>query len=665
MVVVQVAVQGRAGPSAPADVAKQRDTDRYKLFTRRALVLGGAQVALLGGLLVRLYQLQVVDAPKYAVLADDNRINLRLLPPIRGLIFDRAGVPLAVNRQNYRALLISEKTGNTEATLDRLDVILNLGDNERRRVMRELQRNRSFVPVMVRENLTWDEVAQIEFNAPDLPGIAIDVGQLRDYPMGETFSHILGYVSAVTEKDLHEDADPVLSLPGFRTGKKGIENSHEKQLRGRAGNVQVEVNSVGRTIRELARTEGQAGANLVLTIDSELQNFTYNRLKDESAAAVVLDIHNGDVLALVSTPGYDPNPFVRGLTNTEWQDLLNNPHTPLNNKAISGQYPPGSTFKMMTALAGLESGTITANTLLPCAGVVQLGDTKFHCWLRGGHGSVNLMLGLAQSCDCYFYEVAKRAGVDKIAEVAQRFGLGEELGIGIPGEKSGLVPSRQWKQASLGQGWSQGETLVFGIGQGYMQATPLQLAVMVARLGNGGFAVTPRLLRDPTAPATQAPPTAHAAAMFPKMKLNGENLRQVIAGMDAVTNSQRGTAYGIRIVDPEMAMAGKTGTAQVKRITQADRDAGPKKTADIPWNLRHHALFVAFAPVGNPRYACAVVVEHGVGGASTAGPMARDILIECQKRDPSATPPKGQFASLSPNLVPNAAPGQKFTPGSR
>ncbi len=641
----------------------QRDTDRYKLFTRRALLLGGAQVALLGGLLVRLYQLQVVDAPRYAVLADDNRINLRLLPPTRGLIFDRAGVPLAVNRQNYRVLLISEKTGNTEATLDRLDVILGLGDNERRRVMRELQRNRSFVPVVVRENLTWDEVAQIEFNAPDLPGIAIDVGQLRDYPIAESFSHILGYVSAVTEKELREDADPVLSLPGFRTGKKGIENAFEKQLRGRAGNVQVEVNSVGRTIRELARTDGQTGANLVLTIDSQLQNFTYNRLKDQSAAAVVLDVQNGDVLALVSTPGYDPNAFVRGLTNPEWQDLLNNPRTPLNNKAISGQYPPGSTFKLMTALAGLESGAITPATVLPCAGVIELGDTKFHCWLKGGHGSVNLNLGLAQSCDCYFYEVAKRAGVDKIAEIAQRFGLGQELGIEIPGEKPGLVPTRQWKQASLGQSWTQGETLVFGIGQGYMQATPLQLAVMVARVANGGYAVTPRLLRDPNAPAS--PQAARAAALFPKLKIGADNLKQVVAGMDAVTNSQRGTAYGARIVDPEMAMAGKTGTAQVKRITQADRDAGPKKTADIPWNLRHHALFVAFAPVGNPRYACAVIVEHGVGGASTAAPVARDILIECQKRDPSATPPKGQFASLSPNLAPNLAPQRPFTPGSR
>ncbi|HEX2758970.1 MAG TPA: penicillin-binding protein 2, partial [Rhizomicrobium sp.] len=394
---------------------------------------------------------------------------------------------------------------------------------------------------------------------------------------------------------------------------------------------------------------------------SELQNFAYQRLKTESAGAVVMDIHNGDVLALVSTPGYDPNAFARGLTNTEWQELLNHPRTPLNNKAITGQYPPGSTFKMMTALAGLESGTITPDTHLPCAGIVQLGDTKFHCWLKGGHGSVNLNLGLAQSCDCYFYEVAKRAGVDKIAEIAQRFGLGKELGIEIPGEKPGLVPTRQWKQASLGQPWTQGETLVFGIGQGYMLTTPLQLAVMAARLGNGGYAVTPRLLRDPNAPASQTPQTARAAAMFPKLKLNAESLRQVVAGMDAVTNSQRGTAYGARIVDPEMAMAGKTGTAQVKRITQADRDAGPKKTADIPWNLRHHALFVAFAPVGNPRYACAVVVEHGVGGASTAAPVARDILIECQKRDPSANAPKGQIAALSPQQ----AAQQPFTPGSR
>ena len=615
----------------------QRDTDRYKLFTRRVLVVGGATVLLLSALAGRLYQLQVLESSKYATLAEDNRINMRLLSPTRGLIFDRTGEPLAVNRQNYRVLMVSERTDSTETTLDQLDIILNLTESERKRVAREVQRNRSFVPVVVRENLSWDEVAQIEFNAPDLPGISIDVGESRDYPAGEAMSHVIGYVSAVTEREQQESNDSVLGLPGFRTGKKGIEKALDKGLRGRAGNVQLEVNSVGRVIRELTRDEGEPGANHVLTIDAELQRFVNERLQGQSGAVVVMDIHNGDILALVSTPGFDPNAFARGLTNAEWQALLNNPLGPLNNKAISGQYPPGSTFKMVTALAGLETGAVNSESRIFCGGSVVLGDTKFHCWLRGGHGWVSLTQALAQSCDCYFYEVAKRAGMEKVADMALRYGIGTELGVGIPGEKSGLVPTRQWKVATFGQGWQQGETLIFGIGQGYILATPLQLAVMTARLANGGFAVTPRLLRD----------SGEAKTTFPKMKTSPEHLRLVLEGMDAVTNSQRGTAYRSRIVDPEMAMAGKTGTSQVKRITQAERDSGKRREEDVPWHLRHHALFVGFAPVGKPRYACAVIVEHGGGGSKAAAPVAHDVLLETQRRDPSATPPRSQIAAAA------------------
>lgn len=632
----------------------QRDHDRFKLFTRRVLVLGGGKLLLLSALVGRMYYLQVVEASRYATLADDNRISLRLLPSTRGLIYDRYGEPLAVNQQNYRVLLVSEKAGGAEAALDRLDPILSLTESERRRVMREVQRNRSFVPVTVRENLSWDEVAQIEFNAPDLPGISIDVGQLRVYPAGEAFSHLLGYVSSVSEQDLKESDDPLLQLPGFRIGKKGIEKAYDRSLRGRAGNSQVEVNAVGRVIRELTRREGQAGANVVMTIDGGLQRYVAERMADQSAAAVVMDIHNGDILAMVSTPGFDPNAFARGLTNAEWQDLLNNPLGPLNNKAISGQYPPGSTFKMVTAIAGLETGAVTADQTIFCGGSVELGDTRFHCWLKWGHGSVALTQALAQSCDCYFYEVAKRVGIDKIAEVSQRFGLGSELGVGIPGEKSGLIPTRAWKQTQLGQPWQQGETLIHGIGQGYILTTPLQLCVMTARLANGGYAVTPRLVREapdrsspPAGPAiTQAAVRAAAAGQFPRVRVSAEHLRQVLAGMEAVTNNQRGTAYAARIADPEMAMAGKSGTAQVKRITQAEREMGNRKPADIPWHLRHHALFVAYAPISSPRYACAVIVEHGVGGSSTAAPIARDILLETQKRDPSRTPPRMQLAGL-------------------
>ena len=616
----------------------KRDIDRSKVFTRRALIIGGAQAGLLSLLVGRMYYLQVVEGEKYTTLANENRVSVRLLAPTRGRIVDRRGVPLADSRQNYRVSLIAERTSSAEASLRRLDMILQLSEAEKRRILREVQRNRRFVPIPIRENLTWDEVAQIEFNAPDLPGIFVEGGQLRDYAGADAFSHLIGYVAAVNEKELKGNDDPLLQVPGFRIGKSGVEKAFDKEMRGRAGNSQVEVNAVGRVIRELARNDGEKGQDTVLTVDAGLQKFAYERMAGESGAVVVMDVQNGDVLALVSVPGFDPNAFARGLSAAEWQEMTNNPLKPLGNKAIAGQYPPGSTYKVITALAGLEGG-VTPSQGFPCSGSYQLGDTRFHCWLKGGHGGVSMHYGIVQSCDCYFYEVAKRAGVDKIADVALRFGLGKETGIEVPNELPGLVPTRQWKQSTFGQAWSQGETLNFGIGQGYMQATPLQLCVMTARIANGGYAVVPRLTRP-----ADTPPTG---PRFAKIKISPEHLKIVQDGMNAVVNSQQGTAYGARIIDPEYLMAGKTGTAQVKRITQAERDMGTRKLEDIPWQFRHHALFVGYGPVAKPRYAVAVVVEHGGGGSKAAAPVARDVLLECQKRDPSSTPPQMQTADLS------------------
>ncbi|HLN24182.1 MAG TPA: penicillin-binding protein 2 [Patescibacteria group bacterium] len=621
------------------------DTDRAKVIGRRAILLGGGKLALLSTLIGRMYFLQVVESDKYAVLADENRINLRLLPPPRGRILDRNGVPMAVNQQNYRVLLVSEQTDDLDDTLDALSDIIPINDHDRARITREANRHRSFVPVTVRENLSWEDVSRIEINTPDLPGVMIDVGQSRNYPLEGLGAHLLGYVSAVSEPDLQASTDPLLELPGFRIGKAGIERVYDLALRGKGGTSQVEVNAVGRTIRELKRDEGEPGVDLNLTIDLELQQFAAQRMGEESGAVVVIDIHTGEILVMASTPSFDPNAFNRGLTPEEWRDLISNPRAPLTNKAIAGQYPPGSTFKLMTALAALETGTITADQRVFCPGQMSLGNISFHCWKKGGHGSLDLIGGIKNSCDVYFYEIARRTGFERIAEMAKRFGLGLPMGLDLPGERGGTIPNRDWKRATLGQPWHPGETLINSIGQGYVLATPLQLAVMTARVANGGFAVQPHLARD-IIDGVHATPRQVPA--WNDLGISRQSLALVRKGMFAVTNEPGGTAYGARIKDESMAMSGKSGSAQVRRITMREREGGVKKNEDLPWKERDHALFVAYAPESAPRYACCVTVEHGGGGSGVAAPIARDILIEVQKRDPlrSAslwTPPAASF----------------------
>ncbi|MEE8203183.1 MAG: penicillin-binding protein 2, partial [Alphaproteobacteria bacterium] len=544
-----------------------RDLDRLKKFSRRSLLLGGGKAVLLAALGSRLYYLQVVQSDRYLMLAEENRINLRLLPPPRGRIFDRLGEPLAANRFNYRVVLISEQARTVEETLDDLGQIIPISEHDYRRVLRESRRKRGFVPITVRENLTWAEVSRVEVNVPDLPGIMIDVGQTRTYPLGATAAHIVGYVAPVSEDDL--TGDPLLELPEFRIGRNGIEKVYDKFLRGSAGNSQVEVNAYGRVIRELERNDGQPGDDLVLTLDAGLQSYATDRLGDESASTVVLDIHSGDVLAMASTPTYDPNAFTAGLSQDEWQDLLSNPRKPLINKAIAGQYAPGSTFKMVVALAALEGGVLTPQQRFTCKGRLRLGDRYFHCWKRGGHGELDMVRAIEQSCDVYFYEVARRAGIERIADMAVLFGIGGRTRIDLAGERTGLVPDREWKLATFGAPWQQGETLIVGIGQGYLLTTPLQLAVMTARLANGGVAVTPRLVRRPALPAPGGTDEATPAPAFERLGISPGSLGTVIKGMTRVTNERRGTAYAARITEPEMAMAGKTGTTQVRRISKS------------------------------------------------------------------------------------------------
>jgi len=600
-----------------------RDTERHKFFSRRALMLGAGQGALLSVLAGRMYYLQVIESARYTTLADENRINFRLLAPPRGRIVDRNGKPMADNRQNYQVVIIPEQAGDVDRTLDLLALIVTLSGSDRRRVRREVKRKRDFVPITVRENLDWSEVARIEVNTPDLPGVFIDVGQSRSYVKGTETAHALGYVAEVSDKD--EDSDPLLELPGFRVGKAGIEKVYDLALRGSGGSSQVEVNALGRVIRELDRQEGQPGTEVRLTLDSDLQEFATKALGSESASLVVMDVHSGEVLSLVSAPSFDPNSFNTGMRQAEWESLIRNPKAPLTNKAVVGQYAPGSTFKPSVALSALAKGSITPETEFFCSGSIKLGDAEFHCWKRGGHGTLDLRGAIQQSCDVYFYEVAMRTGIDRIGAMARRFGLGSRLGLDLPGERPGLIPSNEWKMGAVGQPWQLGETLIAGIGQGYILTTPMQLAVMTARLANGGNAVTPRLTVARVTPQGVEPYAQEAA---PSLGILPEHLAVVLDGMDMVVNSPKGTARRSRIKEPKWRMAGKTGTVQVRRITRAERENGIPKSDDVPWEERDHALFIGYAPVDNPRFAVAVVVEHGGGGSAVAAPIASKVLRE-------------------------------------
>ncbi len=631
----------------------QKDGDRSKVFTRRLVLLAGGKallVLLLGG---RMYYLQVVEAEKYLTLAEENRINMRLIPPPRGRILDRFGVPLAVNRQNFRALVVAEHTRDLEATLRAFATMVPLDEYDHTRVLKESSRRRSFVPVTVRENLTWEQMAMIQVNTPDLPGIIIDEGLTRDYPYGDLGAHILGYVAAVAEEQITGD-DPLLQLPNFRIGKAGIEKVYDLPLRGKAGTSQVEVNAVGRMIRELRREEGEPGHAITLTIDMRLQELASRRLGDQSAACVVMDVHTGELLAMASMPAYDPNAFARGLSTDEWRQLSGNPRSPLRNKALVGQYAPGSTFKMVVALAALESGIIGPEQTFYCPGHMTLGNHRFHCWKSWGHGDMTMTSAIEESCDVYFYEVARRVGIDRIAAMATRLGLGQAQNLELPGEASGLIPTKAWKTATLGEPWVQGESLVASIGQGYVLATPLQLAVMTARIANGGLAVRPTLCR-------QAIQDGHLvqrpAPVFESLGISKASLALVKEAMRRVVNGQRGTARGSRLDVDGQTMAGKTGTSQVRRISMRERETGVRTNEELPWKFRDHALFVAYVPAEAPRYACAVIVEHAGGGSRHAAPIAHDVLAETLRLDPSRRRAGGDIAAL-----PEAAPGGEVQP---
>lgn len=595
--------------------------DAKNSFTRRAMVLGGIKAGLGAGLLGRMYYLQVWKSDHYLTLAQENSIKLELLSPNRGLILDRNGHKLASNAKSFHLVLLKERGQNLEETIGKIKGKINLDPDVLKRVLREMKHLPAFIPTVLKENLTWDEVSLVEVSGLDLPGVFVEEGLRRAYPDGETAGHIIGYIHAASEEEIKDH--PLRKLVGFKVGKTGVEKSVDEALQGVPGYREIEVNARRRVVREINYTASQPGTNVTLTIDVRLQKAVNNVLcAQESASAVVMDVHSGDVLALCSTPGFDPNLFTKGIHQRQWKELLECPYKPLTNKAVDGEYAPGSSFKLLVVLAALEHNIITAQDRISCHGSIRYNNHPFHCYKKGGHGPLNAIEALAVSCDVFFYVLAQRIGIEKIAEVGRRCGLGDLTGIELPGEKPGLMPNKAWKKEHCNQSWTIADTILIGIGQGYLLATPLQQALMTARLVNGGKAVAPRLI---LAMGGSRLPKEN----FPSLGFKPGSLAILAEGMNQAVNGGMGTARGAKILVPGLELGGKTSTTQVKRITLEEREKGLHRLVR-PWKDRDHAMFVGFAPVHAPRYAISVVVEHGGWGGAVAAPLGRDILLETQ-----------------------------------
>lgn len=580
---------------------------KQQVVTRRGLVLLGMMLAPFAALVGRVYWLQVVTGQKYRKLSERNRIRMNLLTPSRGLILDRAGTPLANNVNAYQMKIVGEQTKSPKETLFKVSRLIKLTPKEQMSVISNMRRTKSFLPVMVKERMTYDEVTKVMVNLPDLPGLQVGEELVRYYPLKSTAAHILGYVGAPNAKQVKNSEDPLLTLPNFKVGRRGLERILEKDLRGKAGKKESEINARGRSIRELNRIDADAGQDVRLTLHRDIQAKIENHISKYSGAAILMDVDTGEILAAANNPSFDPNLFVRGLDSKTWASLRDNLDKPLLNRFSQGLYAPGSTFKMLVALAALEEGLADPKERIRCRGHIQFGNRRFHCWET--HGVMNLNQALRHSCDIYFYELADRLGVDKIAEYANAFGIGIKTGIPLPEDK-GLMPTRAWKKKVYKERWNKGENLVTGIGQGFVQATPIQLAVMTARFATGKK-VEPKMLLS-------------SKEVFPDLPFKKENMDFIRQAMSDVVNNRRGTAYFARL--RKFKFAGKTGTAQVvsKRLGK-DFDM-----ATIEKYERPNGLFVAFGPTDKPKYALSVILEHS-GKSSKAAKAAKAIFKDLQK----------------------------------
>jgi penicillin-binding protein 2 len=614
------------------------------LFSRRALIAAAAGGTLFGGLIARLFQLQIMEHERFSVAAADNGVRLDLAPPKRGRILDRFGRPLAAHRQAGRVSIVREQAEDLPRLMNVLSDHIEMSPERQARLINEARRQASFQPVIVASELSYEDFARLSVLAPQMPGLQVEMASTRSYPRGRDFAHVMGYVAKASERDLERLSDGstaqersairrLFKHPDMRTGRSGVERFAEEWLRGEAGFRKLETNAAGRIIKEFddPALAPKQGKDLYLTVDSDLQRFAIDRFGSESGAAVVMDIESGDILAFVSTPAFDPNDFVNGISSKDYALLRDDTeYSPLYHKAYDGTYPPGSTYKMVVASAALDAGIINPEERVFCPGHYRFGNNTWHCWKRGGHGSVNMHWAIKGSCDVYFYEIAKRMGVEHLAEYSKKFGFGQRWELGIMGGRSGVVPNDAWKRAARGEPWYEGETLNVGIGQGQVSTSPLQLAVMTARIAAEGKIITPRIIGEGPRPDADIPLDE---------PLDADLMRRMKAGMYGVTSEAGGTA--LRSGDLGLGgprLAGKTGTAQVRRISRAERASGILKGDNIDRRLRDHALFVAYAPHDDPKYAISVIVEHGEGGSRTAAPIARDIVAEAMRLDARRTP---------------------------
>jgi len=565
-------------------------------FSRRAMVVGGLQGAIGAVLVGRMAWISVVQNEKYSLLSESNRVNLTLIPPRRGWIIDRNGRPLANNRTDFRVDLIPQRIVDAEATITHLAQLLKLEPDDVDRIREDLEKSAGFRPVQVADKLTYDQYAAISVRLPDLPGVAPSQGFSRHYPAGATVGHLLGYVGPATAEDYKARRDPLLITPGFKVGKDGLEKAFDRHLTGKPGAKRVEVTARGKIVQELTTRTDTPGRTIKLTIDAGLQEFAGRRLATQSGSVVVIDCHNGDVLALASMPSFDPNSFSDGISHLEYEMLSKDDHVPLRNKTLQGLYPPGSTVKPMVALALLEAG-IGPQETINCPGAIRVGNTLFHCHKRRGHGPLNMRGAIAQSCDIYFYQMAQRIGMDRIASMARRVGMGQKFDLPFPSQSYGTVPDPAWKERKYNQKWQVYDTVNATIGQGYMLINPLQMAVMAARLATGR-----QLMPNFIFGAPRPDPASVGASE--------EHLVVIRDAMNAVVNGG-GTGGAARSSIPGVMIAGKTGTAQVRRITMAERAGGVRGNSSLAFKLRDHALFQGFAPFDNPRYAIACIIEHG------------------------------------------------------
>ena len=625
---------------------------KFQTINRRMFIVGTAKVVIFTGIIIRLFSLQISDSKKYLTLSDKNRLREWRLHPVRGQFLDYFGKIIAGNLKVYQLHVIPEQVENFKYLMLRLKEILSLSNNEFKKIINRKNKQKSWETLVVSENLSWEQFAKINYFLHDLVGAKPVLSISRDYPFNETYTHVLGYVSEASEKDiLNNEVIKNSHVPGLKVGKIGLEKSFENRLIGTNGVQRYEVNAYGKRINQIDHKDGKHGEKIRLTIDTEVQKLSNELMKNVSGSISVMDIYTGEIIAMQSSPSFDPNLFLFGISQDDWQLIRNNPLKPLVNKTLSGLYSPGSTIKPIVALSALENKIINKDFRVNCTGKIEMYGQTYHCWKKRGHGVVNLRDAMKQSCDTYFYEIARKLGVDRLKKTALRFGLEKKvLNEIFDIEKKGLIPDTEWKKNNLGKGWVIGETLITGIGQGYMQTTPLQLCLMTAQLANGGHEIYPKIVvnekdekfeeikalmkkrskdhkndKGGLIEATEGILSIAKNKRYKTLYENFDNLKIIREAMFASTNEVRGTSYSSRIKNPKYQFAGKTGTSQVKRITEKQR-ALELKTLEIPYNERDHALYIAFGPYKNPRYALSVVIEHGGSGSSTAAPIAKKLF---------------------------------------